>query len=164
MLLSLIIAMDELNAIGFDNKLPWHLPAEMKIFKETTTGHHVIMGRKTWEAMGKPLRNRTNIVVTRQETYSAEGAIIVHSLDEAIQFAKENNETEAFVIGGAKLAEEALPLVDKIYYSVVHHRFGADTYFPVIDLDQFNVEFEQEHWSDKENPYTFTFRILSRKK
>src|ERR1700741_1047934 len=114
MILSIIVAIDENYGIGKDNQLMWHLPADLKFFKEKTMGHHMIMGRKTYESIGKPLPGRTTVIITRDKNYRAEGCIVVHSLEEAIEKAKINGDTEAMITGGAEIYRQAIPLTDII--------------------------------------------------
>ena len=140
MRVSLIVAVANNGVIGKDNDLIWHLPKDMKIFKETTLGHHVIMGRKNFESIPhkyRPLPNRTNVVITRQSDYKAEGCIVVNSVEEALEIAEQNGDTEPFIIGGGQIYEIALEqnLVDKIYLTKVHHTFEGDTFFPELGND-----------------------------
>src|SRR5690554_1451546 len=130
--LTLIAAAGENNALGKDNGLVWHLPDDFKRFKNLTTGHHIIMGRKTFESFPKPLPNRVHIVITRQEGYSPEGAIVVHSLDEAL--AKVKDDSQPFVIGGGEIYKLALEKAEKIELTRVHESFEADAFFPELDM------------------------------
>src|SRR5574339_652358 len=123
MIVSIIVAASENMAIGKDNQLIWHLPADLKFFKNTTMGHHMIMGRKTFESIGKILPGRTSVIITRNANYNVEGAIVVNSMKEAIEKAKANNETEAMVIGGAELINISLEYADKIYLTEVKETF-----------------------------------------
>jgi dihydrofolate reductase len=163
MTISLIFALDEDNAIGFDNKLPWHLPADLKRFKELTMGHHIIMGRHTAESLGKALPGRVNIVITSNQYLNIPGMIISSSLSQALDMARETGEDEAFIIGGAMLFNEALPIATKYYQTRIHHVFGADTYLPAINMDNWRVLSEEFHPADEKNHYDFTFRELERK-
>jgi dihydrofolate reductase len=154
MTISIIAALDENNVIGKDNKLIWHLPADLKHFKELTTGHHLIMGRKTWESIGsKPLPNRTCIVITRDKNYKAEGGILAYSLEEALSLVK--NDEEVFIAGGAEIYKQAMGLAHKLYITRVHHSFNGDAFFPVIGKEWFeaiNNDFEK----DEKNKYDFS--------
>lgn len=167
-MISIIVAVAENNAIGKNNQLLWHLPADMKIFKEKTIGHCVITGRKNFESIPekfRPLPNRTNIVVTRQKDYQAPGAIVVNSLSEAIDKAKATGDNEIFIIGGGEIYKQALHLADKIYLTKVHHHFyDADTFFPELNLNEWNVLCNQKYNADEKNRYSFTFFELERKK
>ena len=115
MIVSMIVAAAENDVIGKDNQLVWHLPADMKYFKQTTSGHCIIMGRKTFDALGKPLPNRTNIIITRQEDFSVDGCVVVNQLQQAIDFSKDQGEIECFIIGGGDIFIQALVWTDKIY-------------------------------------------------
>ncbi|HXC07134.1 MAG TPA: dihydrofolate reductase [Bacteroidia bacterium] len=154
MVISIIAAISENNVIGKDNKLIWHLPADLNHFKELTTGHHLIMGRKTWESIGsKPLPGRTSIVITRDKKYKASGCTLVHSLDEALEAAK--GQEEVFVIGGAEIYKQTMALAHKLYITRVHHKFEGDTFFPEIGKEWFeaiNNDFEK----DAKNKYDFS--------
>lgn len=138
---SVIVAVSENGAIGKNNTLPWHLPNDLKFFKQKTMGHHMIMGRKTYESIGKPLPGRTSIIVTNDKTYKAEGCHIAYSIKEAFDLAKKSGENEAFVIGGAAVIKESLALVDRIYLTEVK------TY--VEDADVFLDNFNRSDWKEK---------------
>ncbi|MFI5148932.1 MAG: dihydrofolate reductase [Bacteroidia bacterium] len=154
MIISIIAAISDNNVLGKDNKLIWHLPADLKHFKELTNGHHMIMGRKTWESIGsKPLPGRTSIVITRDKNYKAEGCILVHSLEEALESAK--GQEEVFVIGGAEIYRQAMDKASKLYITRVHHKFEGDTFFPEIGKEWFeaiNNDFEK----DSKHKYDFS--------
>ena len=130
MIISLIAAMDLDRAIGRENRLPWHLPRDLERFRLVTLGHPVIMGRKTFESIGRPLPGRTNIIITRQESFAAEGCVVVHDLQAA--FAACGTADEAFVLGGAEVFREALPRADRIYMTIVHTRIEGDAFFPEV--------------------------------
>ena len=145
MIVSLIVAASENGVIGKDNDLIWHLPKDMKFFKETTMGHHVIMGRKNFESIPhkySPLPNRTNVIITRQADYTAEGCVVVNSVEAALEIAKQNGDTEPFIIGGGQIYKIALEqkLVDKIYLTKVYHSFEGDTFFPELNSDWKEIE------------------------
>ena len=140
MKVSLIVAVSENGVIGKDNDLIWHLPKDMRFFKEITTGHHVIMGRKNFESIPhkfRPLPNRTNIIITRQSNYKAEGCVVVNSVEEALKVAKSNEENEAFIIGGGQIYKLAVDagLVDKIYLTKIYYSFDGDTFFTELNSD-----------------------------
>ncbi len=142
--ISLIAAMAKNRVIGKDNGIPWRAPGEMKRFKEATMGHTLVMGRKTFESIGRPLPGRTTIVITRDKSYSAEGCSIVHSLKEAIDLA--DSEKEIFIAGGSQIYEQAFPLVDQVYLTIVDVDVDGDAMLPEFDLSQFvevNKEFVQ---------------------
>jgi len=160
-MISLIAAMSENRVIGAAGDLPWHLPDDMKYFMQTTRGHSVIMGRKTWESMNAALKNRTNIVVTRREEYEAEGATVVHSLDDAIRIAP-TAEEEVFIIGGGEIFREALPLADRVYLTVVHANVKGDITFPEMHDDDWTLTTDEHHDADDRHAYTFSFRVYDR--
>jgi dihydrofolate reductase len=140
--LSLIVAMARNRVIGRDGKLPWHLSADLKRFKALTMGHHIIMGRKTWESIGRPLPGRTSIVITRDPAYAAPGAHAVDSLSSALKMAR--HDPEVFVIGGGEIYREALPLADRIYLTEVDAEFSGDTFFPALSPGKWHVS-RREH-------------------
>lgn len=148
--------------IGRGNAVPWHLPSDMRHFKQLTTGHAVIMGRRTFESVGRPLPNRRNIVVTRDPTYRAEGIEVSRSLDEALALA-DRGEGEAFVAGGAEIYRLALPRADRLYLTVVHAAIPGDTYFPHLDLREWRLDREERHPADERHAHPFTFRFYSRR-
>jgi dihydrofolate reductase len=167
MIVSLIVAVAENNVIGKDNTLIWHLPKDMQFFKLTTLNHHIITGRKNYISIPekfRPLANRTNIVLTRQNDFTEEGCVILNSLEAAIEFAKNNNENEVFIIGGGQIYKEALDkdLVDKMYITHVHHTFEGDTFFPEIDSSKWKKISEEHHIKDEKHAYDFSFCIYSR--
>lgn len=163
MIVSIIVAAAENLAIGKDNKLIWHLPSDLKFFKNTTMGHHMIMGRKTFESIGKPLPGRTSIIVTRNKNYTAEGCIVVNSLKEAIEKAKADHETEAFVIGGAELINDALEFADKIYLTEVKETFEADVFLKPIDRTKWKEASREDYKADEKHAYDYSFVELIRK-
>jgi len=162
MMLSAIVAISENNVIGKDNELIWKLPRDMKHFKDTTTGHYIIMGRKTFESNGRPLPNRTNVIITRDKDYKAEGCIVVYSLEDALKEAK--NDSEAFIIGGGVIYELAMPFVDRIYLTKIHHSFEGDTFFPELNMNEWNITEERFFEPDEKNEYPFTILTLDRRK
>lgn len=157
--ISFVVAMDEDNAIGRDNALPWHLPADLKHFKSVTMGKPIIMGRRTFESIGRPLPGRHNIVITRNRTFVAAGCTVVHSFDEAQQAAGGG---ELMVIGGAELFRELLPRAHRIHLTLIHHRFGADTHFPALDPAQWRETSRTDCGVDAQNPYAYSFLLLER--
>lgn len=168
-ILSAVVAMSDNSIIGVDNRLPWHLPADLKHFKEITLNHIVLMGRKTYESIGKPLPKRTNIVLTRDTNFKAPGCIIIHSVLEALQFAeKKTNEThksqEVFVIGGTEIYHLLLPYCDRIYLTLIHQHFAGDTFFPVIQKLDWQEVKRIDCKKDTNNPYDYSFIWLERKK
>ncbi len=153
--------MGEKNEIGFENQLLWHLPKDLKHFKEITSGHPVIMGRKTYESIGKPLPNRTNIVVSRKTDWFEEGILIVGSIKEAVKFAKKIDE-EVFIIGGGKIYEQTMDIVDKLEITLVRADLQADTFFPKIDPKIWKKTDEICHEKDEKNQYDFCFQTFER--
>lgn len=158
--ITLIAAAAENNALGKDNDLVWHLPDDFKRFKRLTTGHYIIMGRKTFESFPKPLPNRIHVVITRQKDYQADGAIIVHSLEDALQAAKDD--PQPFVIGGGEIYKQALDIADKIELTRVHGTFEADTFFPEFDKDQWKLISSEHHDKDERHAYSFTYLTYQR--
>lgn len=159
-LVSAIVAAAENNAIGKDNHLLWHLPNDLRFFKRTTTGHPVIMGRKTYESVGKPLPNRRNIIVTRQAAYAAAGAEVVHSLAAALDAC--TGLQEVFVVGGAEIYQQALPVIDRIYLTRVHVVLPGDSFFPQLDEGVWRLVSEDHHPADDRHDYSYTFEIYDR--
>jgi len=160
--LTLIVAAGENDAIGKDNKLIWHLSDDLKRFKELTNGHHIIMGRKTFESFPKPLPNRIHVVITRQANYSVpNGVIVVNSLKDAIDAAK--SDTQPFVIGGGEIYRQAMPFADKIELTRVHHSFEADTFFPKVDSSIWQETSKKFHDKDIDHNYAFSFLTYTRK-
>lgn len=160
--LCIIVAAAENNIIGKDNQLIWHLSDDLKRFKKLTSGHHIIMGRKTFESFSKPLPNRTHIVITRQKDYIVpKGVIVVHSMQEAVNIASEND-NEPFVIGGGEIYKHALPFATKIELTRVHHNFEGDTYFPEIDLTKWKEIANTFHKKDNKHEYEFSFITYKR--
>lgn len=153
--------MGEKNEIGFENQLLWHLPKDLKHFKDITSGHPIIMGRKTYESIGKPLPNRTNIVVSRKKDWFEEGILIVGSIKEALKFAKKIDE-EVFVIGGGNIYEQTMDLVDKLEVTLVKADLQADTFFPKIDQKIWKKTNEICHEKDEKNGYDFCFQTFER--
>jgi len=166
MRVSLIVAASENNIIGKDNDLIWHLPKDMRFFKETTIGHHIIMGRKNFESIPhkfRPLPKRTNIVITRQKDYKASGCITLNSIEDALEIAKRNNDNEPFIIGGGQIYKIALDrnLIDRIYLTRIHHKFDGDTYFPELS-DEWREINKIENKIDNKHKYNYDFIILER--
>lgn len=164
MKISLIAAVDENFLIGAKNKLPWYLPADLKHFKKLTTGHHIIMGRKTHDSIGKPLPERVNIVITRNKDYKSEGSIIINTIDEALRFAEKAGEQEVFVIGGEQIFSIALPLADRLYLTKIHNKFKGDIYFPSVDLKEWQLVSEEKYRKDGKNRYAYDFLVFEKKR
>jgi dihydrofolate reductase len=158
--LSLIVAVSENGVIGKSGDLPWHLSADLRRFKRLTIGHHILMGRKTYESIGRPLPGRTSIILTRDKTFRAEGCRTASSLDEAVKIAAEDR--ELFVIGGQQIYSLSLPVVDRIYWTQVHAELDGDTFFPEIDWDAWRMIEDQRHAADEKNQFEFSFRVYER--
>ena len=161
MIISFVVAMGKNRVIGKNNSLPWNMPADMKRFRDLTAGKPMIMGRKTYESIGRPLPNRTNIIITRDKNYNVKGCVIAHSIDEAIKAA--GNVPEAMVIGGFQIFKEFFPIANKIYLTIIDNNFEGDTYFPEYTKSEWRETKKEEHKKDKENPYDYTFLVLERK-
>ncbi|MGY5351687.1 dihydrofolate reductase [Wenyingzhuangia sp. IMCC45533] len=160
-MITLIAAIGQQNELGKDNDLIWHLPADLKRFKKVTSGHYIIMGRNTYESIGKPLPNRTSVIITRNKNYKADGCIVVNSLSQALdKLPKDQN---AFIIGGAQIYNEAINIVDVLDICEVHHTFDADVYFPEIDKSIW-IESEREKFmSDDKHQYDYSFVKYTKK-
>lgn len=154
-----MIAAIALNrALGRDNKLLWNIPEDMKYFMAVTKGHAVIMGRLTFESIGRPLPHRVNIVITKDKLYKASGAVVCHSLEEAIEYAKQKETNEIFIIGGGQIYEQGMRFADRLYLTIVEGTFEADTFFP--DYADFNTVVSKKE--SKDNSYTYTFLTLEK--
>ena len=170
MKLSLIVALAQNHVIGIDNKLPWYLPNDLKYFKQVTMGKAIIMGRKTYESIGKPLPGRTNIIITRQSDYqppSKTGSVkVVSSLEEARDLAENlaliNGQNEAMIIGGAEIYTQALNLVDRMYMTEVHAEVEGDAYFPQFDRSQWQAVAREDFSAEGGNPYDYSFVVYER--
>jgi dihydrofolate reductase len=161
-MVTLVIAMGLKNEIGADNKLLWHIPADLKRFKEITTDHPIIMGRKTFESIGKPLPNRTNIVVSSKENWFEEGILIVGSIKEAVKFAKKIDEN-IFIIGGGTIYEQTMEIADKLEVTLVKTELEADVFFPKINPKHWTKTEEICHEKDEKNEYDYCFQTFEKK-
>jgi dihydrofolate reductase len=162
MKLSIIAALGRNRAIGYQNQLPWRLPADLQRFKQLTLGHHILMGRKTFESIGRPLPGRTSIIITRQPEYKVEGCLVVHSLEEAIALAKARGEQEAFVIGGADIYAQALSIADRMYLTLVEAAPEADAFFPAFDEKDWELTEELSFAPDEKHPHAMRFVTLQK--
>ena len=162
MRISAIVAVAQNHAIGKDNRIPWHLPADLAYFKRTTLGHHVLMGRNSFRSIGRPLPQRTNVVITRDRNFSAEGVWVAHSLEEALGMAYDNGETEVFIIGGGEIYRESADLWDRVYLTEVALTPEADVFFPALDPAEWREAWREPHEPDEKNAVAYTFRILER--
>jgi dihydrofolate reductase len=154
----MIAAVAENNALGKNNELVWHLPNDFKRFKSLTTGHHIIMGRKTFESFPKPLPNRTHIVITRQKNYQPEGCIVVDSIEKAIAICPENE--TSFIIGGGEIYKLGLPYTDQLEITRVHYNFEGDAFFPEINLDNWQEVFTEFNPIDDKHLYEYTYQTF----
>lgn len=161
-ILSAIVAMAENRVIGKNNQLPWHLPADLRHFKQITTGNAIIMGRKTYESIGKPLPNRTNIVISRNLSYRVPGCQVVGSIEEAVEIAEAEKRAEIFIIGGSEVYEQLMPYVEKIYMTIVHQNFEGDAYFPELNSSEWTETEREDHAADAENKVGYSFVTLKR--
>lgn len=162
MKIAVIVAVDQENGIGKNNDLMWHLPDDLKFFKDTTAGHIVIMGRKNWDSIPerfRPFKNRENVVITRNRDFQAEGAHVFHSMEEALEAYKNENGRTVFIIGGGEIYRQAIELncVDEFFITRVDHRFDADTFFPKLDFSSWTEEILGNHPIDDKHKYSFTF-------
>ena len=160
-MITIIAAIAKNNALGKDNKLIWHLPADLKRFKKVTLGHHIIMGRKTFESLGKPLPNRTTIIITRNKNFTQHGCIVVNSLNEAIEATKEDE--NPYILGGAEIYKQALDIADKLDLTFVHQNFEADVFFPEIDFNIWKETSREDFNSDEKNKFNYSFVTYLRK-
>ncbi|HEU4496676.1 MAG TPA: dihydrofolate reductase [Flavobacterium sp.] len=159
-MITIIAAAAENNALGLNNALLWHLPDDFKRFRQITTGHHIIMGRKTFESFPKPLPDRTHVIVTRQKSYHPEGCLIAGSIEEAISIAPK--EETVFIIGGSEIYNLALPFADTIELTRVHESFEADAFFPEIDRTEWELISEEHHPADEKHKFGFTYQTFVR--
>ena len=160
-MITMIAAAAENNALGKDNDLVWHLPDDFKRFKKLTSGHHIIMGRKTFESFPKLLPDRTHVIITRKKDYSPENTIVVHSMEEALKVSKLDD--EAFIIGGGEIYKMGMEHADRIELTRVHGEFEADTHFPEIDESEWEIVKDQFHDKDEKHDYSFTYLTYERK-
>ena len=158
---SAIVAMSENRVIGKQNQLPWHLPADLQHFKKVTMGKPILMGRKTYQSIGRPLPGRCNVIITHDTAFKAPGCIVANSIDTALASVAYSD--EVFVIGGALLYQHMLPHIQRIYLTIIHHEFAGDAYFPMLNPTEWHETARDDHLSDDKNPYAFSFIVLERK-
>ncbi|HSF80881.1 MAG TPA: dihydrofolate reductase [Anaerolineales bacterium] len=163
MIISLIVAMDESGGIGYKSRLPWRLASDLKRFKQITMGHHIVMGRKTFESIGKALPGREMIIISRNKAYKANSCMVVHSLMEALNTAEHSGEQEVFIIGGGEVFQQALHRADRIYLTLVHTNVPADVFFPQYDPALWEITESRYYEADPENQYPHTFVVLHKK-
>jgi dihydrofolate reductase len=157
----MIAAASENNALGKNNKMIWNLPNDFKRFKNLTSGHHIIMGRKTFKSLDKPLPNRTHIVITRQKNYAPEGCIVVNSMEDAIKICPKNE--NSYIIGGGEIYNLGMSFSDKIELTLVHHSFEADAFFPTINLEDWEITNSEFQSKDEKHLFDYTYQTYNRK-
>ena len=162
MIVSQIAAMARNRVIGRDNRLPWHMPDDLAWFFRITRGHHIIMGRRNYEANGRALPGRTNIVITRNPHYQAPGCVVVQTIAEALGYARHHGEEEAFIVGGGQIYAATLSLTDRIYLTLIDTEVEGDAFFPELDLREWKIVREDPHKADQRNPFDYTFYIYER--
>lgn len=164
MIKAIIAAVAANRIIGKDNDLVWRLPADLRHFKNTTTGHYIIMGRKSFESIGKPLPNRTSIIITRNQDYKQEGVFVAHSLESALAKAENDNQDKVFILGGGQIYKEAMSICDYMYITEVHESFEGDTFFPEIDHSIWEEVHREDFTADEKNKYNYSFVEYTRKR
>ena len=160
--ISLIVAMAKNRVIGADNKIPWHLPNELKLFKSLTMGHHIIMGRRTYESINRLLPGRTTVIVTRQRDFKVAGAVVAHSIKEALDACR--GDDEIFVIGGAELFRETLPIADRLHLTIVDAEPPGDTFMPEIDMSEWRETSSQSFAADEKHVHAYRYAVYDRLK
>ena len=164
MIISAIVAVSNNNAIGVDNDLPWHMPADLKCFKETTLGHYVLMGRKSFDSVGRPLPGRTNIIVTRNTAFHNSNVHTVHSIPDGLLKAQNDNQEQLFILGGSNIYTQTKDLWDELYLTKIDTVIpNATAFFPEIDFNQWYLDKEEKHLADEKNPHNYTFCLYKRK-
>ncbi len=164
MRINAIVATDKNNVIGKDNQIPWYLPADLKYFKRQTLNHHIFMGRKSFLSIGKPLPRRVNMVLTRDPFFSANGVVVVHSVDEALDIARKAGEDEFFIIGGGEIYNLCLPITERVFRTLVKAEVEGDTFFPELPAEEWKLTSEEEGEVDERNKIPFVFQIFERRK
>ena len=166
MTISIICAATDNLVIGKDGDMPWHMPNDLKFFKRTTLGHHIIMGRKTFDAFGngKPLPKRTNVVVTRNKNLKIEGVRVVHSLEEGIAIARNDGDEECFIIGGEQIYRLGMPYANRVYLTRIHTQLVGDTFFPELDTEVWEQIYIDKHPADERHKYAYSFTTWHRRK
>ena len=163
MIISSIVAVAKNRVIGSDNDIPWRLSTDLKYFKKQTSGHHIIMGRKSFLSIGKPLPKRTNVIVTRDPYFIASNCIVVHSIPEALEIAERNGEEEAFITGGGMIYEQTMGIVDRLYVTEVDAEPEGDVHFPEIDYSEWKLISEDPRQKGERDDHDFNFKIYERK-
>ncbi len=162
MIISAIVAATRNWVIGKDNEIPWYLPSDLKYFKKTTLDHHIIMGRKNYESIGRPLPKRVNIVVTRKKGYEAPGCVVVHSIEDALKVARDNKETEAFICGGGEIYKQTMDIIDRLYFTEIEATVEGDIFFPEFSEDDWELVSIERNQADDRNEYGYNFKVYER--
>jgi len=162
MIISAIVAVANNLVIGKNNDIPWYLPADLRYFKKTTLGHHILMGRKSYQSIGKPLPKRTNIIVTRDPYFISSNCLIAKTIEEGLEMAYDNNEEECFIIGGGTIYNQTVHLWDKLYLTQVDLNIDGDVFFPEIEMDEWSLTSQIDHCADEKNPYNYSFKVYQR--
>ena len=162
MIVSAIVATAKNNVIGAKNDIPWYLPADLKYFKKVTINHHIIMGRKCFDSIGKPLPKRHNIIVTRDLFYIASNCIVVHSLEDALSLAEQNEEEEVFIIGGGQIYAQSIQYWDRLYLTEVDLEIEGDVHFPEVNFAEWELVSSDPHQADEKNEHDYTFLVYDR--
>ena len=162
MTVSALVAVAHHNVIGKDNQIPWYLPADLAYFKRTCLNHCILMGRNSFRSLGRPLPKRTNIVITRDPFFTAEGVLIAHSVEEALGLAFDTGETEAFIIGGGEIFKQSVDLWDKLYITEIDLDVEGDVFFPTLDPAEWRETWREAHEPDAKNEWPYVFKILER--
>ena len=163
MIVSVIVAAAQNQVIGDGNDIPWRLSSDLKYFKKITSGHHIIMGRKTFDSIGKPLPKRINVVLTRDLMYIATGVVVAHSIEEALSIAYDNGEEEVFIIGGGQIYEQSQPYWDKVYLTRVMANPPGEVRFPELAADEWELISEESHSAGERDEYDYTFEVYTKK-
>lgn len=161
-MISFIVAMDENRVIGKNNQLPWHLPEDLKYFKRVTMGHPIVMGRKTFDSIGRPLPGRENIIITRNNEFKNESCTVFHSMEQLLQYCQDHSNEEYFVIGGAEVFKQLISFVDRLYITFINEQFEGDTFFPTIDMNEWELISREQGLQDEKNPYRYEFLIYEK--
>lgn len=164
MLVSAIVAVAKNLVIGKHGQIPWYLPADLQYFKRTTLNHHIIMGRRSFQSIGRPLPHRSNVVITRDAYFAATGCVVLHSLEQALEWAYDNGESEAFIIGGGEIYRQSMPYWDRLYLTEVEMEVEGDTYFPEPDWREWELVSDQAFQPDEKNEHPYCFKVFERQR
>ena len=163
MKISAIVAMDSQNGIGVNNQLPWHLPNDLKFFKSVTMGKSIVMGRKTYESLGRPLPGRLNVVISSQQVAAPESVVVLNSIEAALAYVAQEGTEEVFIIGGGQIFAASLPILNTLYITEVHTTVAADIFFPKISMEDWSIDWQEEHPVDELHQFAYTFKKYLRK-